>query len=594
MTAPLIVGNCSGFHGDRLSAMREQLEGGRLDVLTGDYLAELTMLILGRDRLKDPSLGYAKSFVRQLEDCLGDALERGVRIVSNAGGLNPASLAAKVREVARGLGLDPVVAHVEGDNLAPRAAELGFGDALTANAYLGAFGIAEALGRGADVVVTGRVTDASVVAGPAIAEHGWSPTSYDELAGAVVAGHVIECGTQATGGNFSGFLSLPRDARPLGFPIAEVAADGSSVITKHDGTGGAVTVDTVTAQLMYEIQTAQYLNPDVTVDLTSIRLEQVGADRVRISGVRGAAPPERLKVSVNTLGGHRNQVEFVLTGLDIDAKAAWVREQLVARLEPRRPEIVDWHLDRLPLPDAETEEAASCLLRVTVKDPSPGVVGRAFSSAAVELALASYPGFTMTSPPGSASPYGVYRPAYVDRAEVEQVAVMPDGERIVISDAVGAADPRVVEPVETSARSTVSPVVEPVETSARTTAPVVEPVETSAATRRVPLGTFVHARSGDKGGDANVGLWVGQGDRRDERIAWLLDLVTPDLVRSLLPEAKDLDVEVFVLPNLGGVNVLVHGLLGEGVAASTRFDPQAKAVGEWLRSRLVDVPEDLL
>ena len=603
------VGNCSGFYGDRLTAMREVLDGGPVDVVTGDYLAELTMLILGRDRLKDPSLGYAKSFVRQLEDCLGDALERGVRIVSNAGGLNPASLAAKVREVARGLGLDPVVAHVEGDNLAPRAAELGFGDALTANAYLGAFGIAEALGRGADVVVTGRVTDASVVAGPAIAEHGWSPTSYDELAGAVVAGHVIECGTQATGGNFSGFLSLPRDARPLGFPIAEVAADGSSVITKHDGTGGAVTVDTVTAQLMYEIQTAQYLNPDVTVDLTSIRLEQVGADRVRISDVRGAAPPERLKVSVNTLGGHRNQVEFVLTGLDIDAKAAWVREQLEARLEPRRPEIVDWHLDRLPLPDAETEEAASCLLRVTVKDPSPDVVGRAFSSAAVELALASYPGFTMTSPPGSASPYGVYRPAYVDRAEVEQVAVMPDGERIVISDAVGAADPRVVEPVETSARSTVPPVVEPVETSARstvppvvepvetsarTTAPVVEPVETSAATRRVPLGTFVHARSGDKGGDANVGLWVGQGDRRDERIAWLLDLVTPDLVRSLLPEAKDLDVEVFVLPNLGGVNVLVHGLLGEGVAASTRFDPQAKAVGEWLRSRLVDVPEDLL
>jgi len=603
------VGNCSGFYGDRLTAMREVLDGGPVDVVTGDYLAELTMLILGRDRLKDPSLGYAKSFVRQLEDCLGDALERGVRIVSNAGGLNPASLAAKVREVARGLGLDPVVAHVEGDNLAPRAAELGFGDALTANAYLGAFGIAEALGRGADVVVTGRVTDASVVAGPAIAEHGWSPTSYDELAGAVVAGHVIECGTQATGGNFSGFLSLPRDARPLGFPIAEVAADGSSVITKHDGTGGAVTVDTVTAQLMYEIQTAQYLNPDVTVDLTSIRLEQVGADRVRISGLRGAAPPERLKVSVNTLGGHRNQVEFVLTGLDIDAKAAWVREQLVARLEPRRPEIVDWHLDRLPLPDAETEEAASCLLRVTVKDPSPGVVGRAFSSAAVELALASYPGFTMTSPPGSASPYGVYRPAYVDRAEVEQVAVMPDGERIVISDAVGAADPRVVEPVETSSRSTVPPVVEPVETSSRstvppvvepvetsapTTAPVVEPVETSAATRRVPLGTFVHARSGDKGGDANVGLWVGQGDRRDQRIAWLLDLVTPDLVRSLLPEAEDLDVEVFVLPNLGGVNVLVHGLLGEGVAASTRFDPQAKAVGEWLRSRLVDVPEELL
>ena len=431
------IGNCSGFYGDRLSAMREMLDGssngGRVDVITGDYLAELTMLILGRDQLKDASLGYAKTFVRQLEDCLGDALEHGVRIVSNAGGLNPAGLADKVREVARGLGLDPVVAHVEGDNLAPRAAELGFEGALTANAYLGGFGIAEALTRGADVVVTGRVTDASVVVGPAIAEHGWSPTSYDELAGAVVAGHVVECGTQATGGNFSGFLSLPRDSRALGFPIAEVAADGSSVITKHDGTGGAVTVDTVTAQLMYEIQSAQYLNPDVTVDLTSIRLEQAGPDRVRISDVRGAAPPEQLKVATNTLGGHRNQVEFVLTGLDVDAKATWVREQLEARLDPR-PEVVSWSQSNVPAPDASTEEAASCLLRVVVKDPSPQVVGRSFSAAAVELALGSYPGFSMTSPPGNASPYGVYRPAYVDRSEVEHVVVMPDGERVPVEE----------------------------------------------------------------------------------------------------------------------------------------------------------------
>ncbi len=563
------VGNCSGFYGDRLTAMREVLDGGPVDVITGDYLAELTMLILGRDQLKDPSLGYAKTFVRQLEDCLGDALERGVRIVSNAGGLNPAGLAAKVREVARGLGLDPVVAHVEGDNLAPRAAELGFGGALTANAYLGAFGIAEALGRGADVVVTGRVTDASVVVGPAIAEHGWSPTSYDELAGAVVAGHVIECGTQATGGNFSGFLSLPRDARPLGFPIAEVAADGSSVITKHDGTGGAVTVDTVTAQLMYEIQTAQYLNPDVTVDLTSVRLEQVGADRVRISDVRGAAPPERLKVSVNTLGGHRNQVEFVLTGLDIDAKAAWVREQLEARLEPRRPEVVDWHLDRLPLPDAETEEAASCLLRVTVKDPSPDVVGTGVQRRGGRAGAGLLPGLHDD----------------VSAGQREPVRRLPAGVRRPRRGGAGGGD---------AGRGADRHLRRGGSRQARPPFPRWSSLSRPRPTKRVPLGTFVHARSGDKGGDANIGLWVGQGERRDQRIAWLLDLVTPDLVRSLLPEAKDLDVEVFVLPNLGGVNVLVHGLLGEGVAASTRFDPQAKAVGEWLRSRLVDVPEDLL
>ncbi|MFC7505271.1 acyclic terpene utilization AtuA family protein, partial [Nocardioides sp. GCM10030258] len=227
------------------------------------------------------------------------------------------------------LGLDAKIAHVEGDDL--RSANL-FDGALTANAYLGAFGIASALTRGADVVVTGRVTDASVVVGPAIAHHGWTPTDYDALAGAVVAGHVIECGTQATGGNFSGFTDLfragaPMD-KPLGFPIAEIAADGSSVITKHEGTGGAVTIDTVTAQLLYEIQTTRYLNPDVTTRLDSIQLSQQGPDRVQITGVTGTAPSEKLKVAVNTLGGYRNQVEFVLTGLDIEAKAAWVRSQL--------------------------------------------------------------------------------------------------------------------------------------------------------------------------------------------------------------------------------------------------------------------------
>ena len=382
--------------------MREMLEGATkdgqsLDVLTGDYLAELTMLILGKDQLKDPSLGYARTFVRQVEDCLGLALESGVKIVANAGGLNPAGLADRLREVATGLGLDPAIAHVEGDDV--RHLRLGLEGALTANAYLGGFGIAAALTAGADVVVTGRVTDASLVVGPAVAHHGWSATSYDELAGAVVAGHVIECGTQATGGNFSGFLDLPRRDRPLGFPIAEVAADGSSVITKHAGTGGAVTVDTVTAQLVYEIQSTRYLGPDVTVHLDALRLEEVGEDRVAITDVVGEAPPEQLKVCVNELGGWRNTAEFVLTGLDVEAKADWVRDQLGGRLTAGE---VVWSDVTAPPADAPTEESASTLLRCTVKDPSPDPVGRAFTSAVVELALGSYPGFTMTAPPAAA------------------------------------------------------------------------------------------------------------------------------------------------------------------------------------------------
>ena len=568
------IGNCSGFYGDRLSAMREMLEGADsdghgLDVLTGDYLAELTMLILGRDQLKDPSLGYARTFVRQLEDCLGLALERGVKIVANAGGLNPAGLADKVREVARGLGLDPQVAHVEGDDVR----HLSFDNALTANAYLGGLGIAAALTAGADVVVTGRVTDASLVVGPAVAHHGWSATSYDELAGAVVAGHVIECGTQATGGNFSGFLDLPRRDLPLGFPVAEVAADGSSVITKHAGTGGAVTVDTVTAQLVYEIQSTRYLGPDVTVHLDSVRLEQQGEDRVAISGVVGEAPPERLKVCVNELGGWRNQVELVLTGLDVEAKAAWVREQLGSRLTAAE---VVWSDVTPPPVDAATEEAASTLLRCTVKDTSPDPVGRAFTSAAVELALGSYPGFTMTAPPGPATPFGVYRAEHVDRADVTHTVVHADGRREVVGD------PGTRAPLAEAPGARPSPY----------------PGRPDSLTRRLPLGTFVHARSGDKGGDANVGLWVAHdgADQAtyDARVQWLFKMVSPRGIGALLPEAADLDVEVWLLPHLGAVNLVIHDLLGQGVAASTRFDPQAKGLGEWLRSRLVSIEESLV
>ena len=305
-----------------------------LDVLTGDYLAELTMLILGKDTMKDPSLGYARTFVRQLEDCLGLALEQGVRIVSNAGGLNPAGLADRIREVAKGLGLDPAVAHVEGDDL--RALGAGFDGALTANAYLGGFGIAAALTAGADVVVTGRVTDAS----PRGRAGGRAPRLDADV--------VRRAGRRRRRrprhrvrrpGDRRQLLRVPRagpdgmdPAQPLGFPVAEVAADGSSVITKHDGTGGAVTVDTVTAQLRLRDpvdalpQPRRHRRP--RLDPARARTAPTGSPSPASAAT---APPERLKVCVNELGGFRNQVEFVLTGLDIEEKAEWVREPARAR-----------------------------------------------------------------------------------------------------------------------------------------------------------------------------------------------------------------------------------------------------------------------
>jgi Acyclic terpene utilisation family protein AtuA len=562
---PCRIGNASGFYGDRFAAMRELLTGGPLDVLTGDYLAELTMLILGRDRQRDPALGYARTFLRQLEECLGLAAERGVKIVANAGGLNPAGLAAAVSELAGRLGLDVKVGYVTGDDVRDRPAELGLAEApLTANAYLGAFGITECLRAGADVVVTGRVTDASLVVGPAAWWHDWARDAYDALAGATVAGHVLECGAQATGGNYAFFTEI-ADLGHAGFPVAEVDADGSAVITKQPGTGGAVTVGTVTAQLLYEIAGRDYPGPDVVTWFDSVRLTDDGADRVRIAGAVGSPPPATLKVGINRLGGFRNAMTFVLTGLDLDAKADLVRAQLTAALAPDPPELV-WTFARTDHPDADTQPAAAALLQVTARGPDSTRVGRAFSQAAVELALASYPGFFPTTPPGDASPYGVFSAAPLAQRQVEHTAVLPDGRSVPVVPPPLMAD-----------------------WIFRAEAPVPAPPP-AGPTRRLPLGTVAGARSGDKGGAANLGVWV----RDPAAYPWLVATLTADRLRDLLPETAELTISRHLLPNLNAVNFVVDGLLGEGVAASTRWDPQAKALGEWLRSRLVDIPAALL
>ncbi|WP_433506537.1 acyclic terpene utilization AtuA family protein [Pseudonocardia halophobica] len=568
---PVRIGNCSGFYGDRLRAAREMVEGGPIDVLCGDYLAELTMLILAKAQAKDPAAGYARTFLTQMEDVLGTCLEKGIKVVSNAGGLNPAGLAAAIEA----LGTEAKVAYVEGDDL---RGSLGAvdppvdGKPVSANAYLGGWGIAEALAAGADVVVTGRVTDASLVVGPAAWWHGWGREDFDALAGAVVAGHVIECGPQATGGNYA-FLDEITDRRYPGFPIAEVAVDGSSVITKHPGTGGLVSVGTVTAQLLYEIAAPAYLGPDCTTHFDTIRLEADGEHRVAISGVRGSAPPATLKVALNDAGGYRNTMTLVLTGLDIEAKAAFAEELLFDVLGGReRFAEVDVRLLRFDTPDAPSNERATAHLRITVKDPDPRTVGRAFSNATMELALGGYAGFHTTTPPSAESAYGVYRPAAVPREAVTHTVVLPGGKRRVVAD----------PPVATAGTGPAAGSSTPAE---------IDHSRPGGPTRPAPLGTVCGARSGDKGGDANVGVWT----RSDEAYAWLRAFLTPEKARELLgPEAAELPIDVHPLPNLRALNVVVHGILGEGVASSTRPDPQAKGLGEYLRSRVVEIPEALL
>jgi hypothetical protein len=519
-----------------------------------------------------------------MEDVLGEALERGIKIVTDAGGLNPSGLTAELRALVDRLGLKAKVLHIEGDDLIPQLESLQAAGhklkhldtgkplrelkakPLSANAYLGAWGIVEALNQGANIVVCPRVTDASVVVGPAAWHFKWKRDDWDRLAGAVVAGHVVECGAQCTGGNYAFFQEVPGLEHP-GFPIAEMYADGSCVITKHEGTGGLVSVGTVTAQLLYEIDKPAYANPDVLARFDTIRLEQEGPDRVCISGVRGEPAPTTTKVCLNYLGGFRNQMTFVLTGLDVDQKAALVERTL--RREMDTSQFEEFHIDlaRTDKPDARTNQEASALLKVTVKSQDAKKVDRAFSGPIIEMALASYPGFFATTPPTDASPFGVYWPTLVPADAPKHAVVLEDGSRIAIPPTdSGKQEVRVDVP------------------------PVKLPSVPSGPTRSAALGAIYGARSGDKGGNANVGIWA----RDDRGYAWLASFLTVERFKQLIPEAGKLEVRRYELPNLKALNFVVVGLLGEGVASSVRFDPQAKSLGEYLRSRVVEMPQALL
>ncbi len=579
MTDPVRIANCSGFYGDRLSAAAEMVEGGPIDVLTGDWLAELTMLILARTRDKRPGGGYARTFVSQMEQVMGDCLDRSIKVVANAGGLDPLGCAEAVAEVAERLGLAPAIAAVSGDDLMPRLAELDLrhfetgepiedrGRFISANAYIGCWGIVAALDAGADIVLTGRTTDAAVVCGPAAWHHRWAREDWDQLAGAVVAGHVIECGTQATGGNYSFFTEVPGMDR-VGFPWAEIAADGSSVIGKHDGTGGEVSIGTVTSQLLYEIGAPAYLGPDVTARFDTIELSQLGPDRVQVSGTRGQPPPPTLKVAMNELGGYRQDLALALVGLDVEAKAELLEAAFWAAC-PWGPESYDSVVCRLVRTDKEdppTNEEAVAVWRLTLKTAEERTLGRPVAEAVNELALATIPGFFAVGGAGGSRAFGVYTPATVDRAVVPQHVTVLDGVRTVVDSDVPAG--------AVSVEAAPGPAVE---------AP-------GGPTRRVPLGTLVGARSGDKGGHANLGVFA----RSDLAWAWLDRFLTVGRFRELLPETAELPVTRHRLASIRSLNFVIEGILGEGVAASTRQDSQAKSLGEWLRARHADVPEALL
>ena len=580
--AKVIIANCSGFFGDRLSAAREIVQGGPIDFLTGDYLAELTMAILFRTKMKDPNGGYVSTFLKQMEQVMGECLDKKIRVVANAGGLNPKGLAAELARIAETLGLHPKIAYIEGDDLMGRLGELqAMGEdfihmdkgitlkdsqamTISANAYLGCWGIVKALDEGADIVVGGRLADASLVVGPAAWWHGWKQDDWDKLAGATTAGHIIECGAQATGGNYS-FIDEVPSFRKVGFPIAEISENGSFVITKHPGTGGLVSVDTVKAQLLYEITDPRYLTPDLVARFDTIRISQEGKDRVLVEGVKGEPPTPTAKVCINTLGSYRNSMTVILTGLDIEKKARILEDALFDTLGGREQfQQARVQLIRSDKEDPATNEEAFAYLRITVIDPDQKKVNKV-SSKIVELALANIAGFTGTAPPAKGTPAIVYWPALVSNKHIHQKVVIGEKEFNI----------ECVQSIQTYP------------------APVPLMVDLPAApggkTVRMPFGRLFATRSGDKGGNANLGVWA----KTPMAFAFLREFLTTEKLRDLLKDLKDYDIERCELPNLLAVNFYIRGILGEGAASSFRLDPQAKTLGEYLRARIVEVPESL-
>ncbi|MCP3924959.1 MAG: DUF1446 domain-containing protein [Desulfobacterales bacterium] len=582
MSEKLIIANCSGFFGDRLSAAKEMVEGGHIDVLTGDYLAELTMALLFRMKLKDPDKGYASTFLKQMEQVMGLCLEKNIKVVVNAGGLNPKGLAKALETLSETLGLKPVVGCIEGDDLMPGMASLqekgesfthidkgiSLKDAnanpLTANAYLGGWGITKALNEGADIVVGGRIADASLISGPCAWKFNWKKDDWDRLAGAYVAGHIIECGAQATGGNYSFFEEVPS-FKNVGFPIAEMNEDGSFIITKHTGTGGLVSTGSVTAQLMYEINEPVYLTPDVKVHFDTINIEDYGDDRVYINGTKGEPPTGKAKVCINNLYGYKNAMTVILTGLDIEKKAKLV-ETTVFELMGGKETFAECSakLVKTGHENPKSNDEAFSYLHITVLDPDQRKVAR-LSSALIELALSNIPGFTLTAPPSKGTPAIQHWPALISGKNVNQKLTIngnsfdigfitqDDDFKYTGSDfQYGEVDPEGV---------------------------LVD----------IPLGRVYATRSGDKGGNANLGVW----GKTVESYTYLKKNLTVEKLKELLPDMEEYVIDRYEFPNLKAINFYIRGVLGDGVAASLRSDPQGKTLGEYLRVKVIEVPESL-
>jgi hypothetical protein len=594
MMRDIVIANCGGFWGDDPTAARRQVQGGRVDYLVMDYLAEITMAILQKQRRRRPDAGYATDFLTQLREVLPDCVERGITVIANAGGVNPLACKAAVERLAEEFGLAERVrvGVVAGDDIfddlddllasgedlvhldtgQPLAAVRG--RVLSANVYLGAAPIVEALRRGANVVICGRVTDTALTLAPMVHEFGWAADDWDKLAAGVIAGHIIECGTQCTGGNFTDW-NLVKSWSNLGFPLIEARPDGTFTVTKHPGTGGLVSVHTVSEQLLYEMGSPCYLSPDCVARFDSVTLTQDGPDRVTVSGARGEPPPATLKVSISLAEGYRAFGRLIVSGPDSLTKAQALADILWDCVGGRdsyddtATGFFAWNACHPALTDAEPSEL---IVQVAVRDRDEAKINERFGPQVVPRVIGSVPGVTMPSDQGRprASEVIGYWPALIPRSRVPVRVVIDDDEVEVRT-----------EPL------TGKPVAEPF-----VPAPAAVPLLPPGPPRpiSVPLSRLCLARSGDKGDTANVGLIA----RSSAIYRWVLETVTPEFVRAYFGDVCRGPVQRCEVPNLLAVNFLLHRSLGGGGTLSLLADPQGKTYAQYLLAAHVEIDKALV
>lgn len=596
---PIRIGNASGAIGDGIDQVFRLASSGDVDAITADYLAEFNIAWKAIELQTNPELGYEPNFLEQLawENGAGaKAVARNkVKVVHDGGALNPKGLARKVDEYFKSLGISDVkVAWVEGDNVTEQVEsnqlvglrhldqkDITFRNSddtptLAANAYTGQEGIVKALEVGADIVICGRCCDASPVMGLATWWHGWGPSAYDPLAGSLMAGHLIECGAYVTGGNYCGAMEV-AELHHVGYPIAEISFDGSTVITKSEGSNGAVTVDTCTAQLLYEIQGHRYLNPDVTAFIGQAKLEQVGPNRVKLSGITGLPPPETSKVAICQLGGYQAEISAYVAGLDTDFKFNLMKSQVLGQVN-----IADFSTFSIEkygssLPDPRSQKECTVQIRMFAQSLKKEAFSQ-FRRAIFYNGMQGYCGLHLgmdwrTMEP---KPFVRYFPALISRSSLPDLSV-----KFVAGEVFSVP----------SRKETAKKYVASLPSPQQSYPSVLDTGNAHAMVVR-PLGDLFFARSGDKGGNANVGFWV----RSEKAYPWARKFLTSAKLVELLADDWDdrYTVERCEFPHLRAVHFVIEGILQEGVSSSSVLDGFGKSIGEFLRARKVELPIDLV